>query len=333
MFTNVEDATSGLSTNTDKYQYSVDEEVGFGSYENLLHCNTPWVQDSWVDLEDFVTTNGVNSAYLKTQKTDFCNNNWKICKNVRFYAEDMAGNTRTKDLCINGPWIKVRGGGIVRADYNIDMVSEAPEDNADGLIEVGNLFIDFFSTSTNWEIDSAVPPSTLTYQDLYDTIIGTRVDISSNTELPTVSGVYEFGGDLVLNNQFIPNTYDNATFDQVIFVDGTLTIAANISIDTTSAVLFVVKNNVFIDENVTEVHAGVIADANFETAYNLAEGKSTQALSLFGFFVAEDIKLQRTLQGTNNETNPSESFFYEPKYVIQMKDFFSNNDVIWESVQ
>ncbi|MDC0449206.1 hypothetical protein OAL67_01205, partial [bacterium] len=144
VYTVVEDATSGLSTLTDKYQYLTKKNPTFGRFSNLLGCNSTWQEDGWAILISPPFIPGVNSAYLLTPKTDFCDNDWKVCKTVTFYSEDLAGNSAAKDYCLNGPWIEVRGEGIVRANQNIDMLSEPEEDNTDGLIELGGNSVNFF---------------------------------------------------------------------------------------------------------------------------------------------------------------------------------------------
>lgn len=329
VFTDVDDVTSGLSTNTDQYMYSIPTETGFGHYTNLLFCNTPWLENDWVALEDAVTVDGVNTAVLKTQKTDFCDSDWKVCKEVRFYAEDMAGNTGTKDLCLNGPWIKLSGGGGIRANHNIDMLAEAPdEDNTDGLIEVGGSTIDFFTSSQGWQvINSPIPPE-FDYAKLYDLTPETKTDILDGN-LVSDTDVFEVNGDLTIDNASTPPGYSSDTFDQIVFVDGNLFIAANVAIDETSTALFVVSGDVNIEKNVSAVGIALIADGNINTAYDLLEGRSTQLLTMNGIFWGERIMLQRTLQGTNNNDDPSEEFIYEPKYLIQLKQFFRNSATLW----
>lgn len=328
VFTDVEDLTSGLSTNTDEYQYHTSTQDSFGYYSNLLGCNSTWNADAWVALEDAVTSDGTTRATLRTQKTDFCDSNWKICKDVRFYAEDMAGNIRTKDLCLNGPWVKVRGGGHVRSNAYIDMVSESSEDNTDGLIEINGISVDFFTSDKDWEVHNSPIPSAIDYDYLYTEITATKTEITDG-EVVSATGVYEVNGDLTLGNQEIPNDYDSATFDQIVFVDGNLTLESNIEVGSDSTALFIVSGNVFIDESLDVVGVALIADGNIETAYNLSEGSTTKTLNLSGIYIAEEIMLQRTLQGTQNNDTPSESFVFEPKYSLQLKQFFDNSTIRW----
>jgi hypothetical protein len=329
VYTEVEDNTSGLSIFSDKYQYLVDTETIYGHYQNLLYCNTAWIPNSWKTLLTLPLDWGVDNALLVTLKTDFCNSNWKICKSVRFYAIDMAGNEATKDFCINGPWIKFRGEGVVRANQNINMVAESDEHNTDGLIEVGGNMMDFFTSSRNWIVYNATTPTTSTY-DEYLEMIGSTTTISTN--LVSADGAYINNGDYEITNQHTPNDYDNDTFSQVVFIDGDLTISDDIEIADASTALFIVNGDVYIDEKVTDVEIAIFAEGTIYTAYNVEEGKATSTLSLKGIYKADEFNFQRTLQGTQNQNTPSEDFTYEPKYVIQQKDFFGKNAISWKNI-
>ena len=154
---NVTDSTSEfqhLLTNFNTPQNHLGE---FGRYR-------PSFMRKLMDAGDWVISSSSvlsgKKAYLLTPKVDFCDDDWKECsKMVRFRAVDMAGNISTKDVCINGPWIKVRGKGIVRANQNIDMVSEAPVDevNTDGLVEVGGQQISFFTSNEDLYLTEVSP--------------------------------------------------------------------------------------------------------------------------------------------------------------------------------
>lgn len=331
VFTNVDDATSGLSPNTDQYQYTVDVEATFGRYEELIQCNTPWQEGVWASLGSTPPTGGENTMFLQTQKTDFCNSNWKICKTVRFYAEDMAGNFTEKDFCINGPWIRVRGEGVVRANHDIDMLSEPEGDNTDGLIEVGGNGIDFFTSTVDWEITGSPIPNFKTYDD-YWALTSNQTEIA-NGRLVSADGTYFVNGNFEIDNQAKPNDYDNSTFNQVVFINGDLTISADIQTDATAAALFIVKGNVDIAKIANIVQIGIFSDGVIDTAYDISEGQSTQTLELNGLYSADQFVLSRTLQGTNNDDNPSEDIIYEPKFLIQLKDFFGKHTVTWRSAE
>lgn len=331
VYTMVQDATSGLSVFTDKYQYTVDEEDGFGRFSNLLHCNTSWLADNWVILISPPFSPGVDEAFLLTPKTDFCNSNWKVCKTVRFFSEDLAGNEVTKDFCLNGPWIRLRGEGVVRSNHSIDMLSEPEGDNTDGLIEISGTTIDFFTTSKDWRITNSEAPTIYDYDTWWDMVTESKTEITD--DLVSSSGAYHKSGNFEIDNQSTPNDYDNDTFDQIVFIDGDLRISKDITIDEDSTALFIVSGDVEIEKTVTAVGIAIFADGDFYTAYNTEEGDSSQTLEFWGLYHADNFVFQRTLQGTNNDDTPSEDFNYEPKYLMNLKSFFGKNTVSWKTIE
>ncbi len=326
VYTNVEDATSGLSPNTDQYQYKVDSQTTFGRYPDVLQCNGTWQTDDWVDLSSPPPNPGDNSAYLLTQKTDFCNSNWKICKITKFFAEDMAGNTATKDFCINGPWVSFAGEGTVRANYNIDMLAEANGDNTDGLIEAGGNLIDFFTSAKNWGVKNSPIPQIYNYEEFWD-ITDAKTTLSS--DLVANTGVYHIDGDFEIEPSSLPGNYDNATFNQIVFVDGILHISTDVELAAASTALFIVSGDVQIDKNVDLVGIGIFADGDFYTAHDIQPNQATGILELKGVYSANDFVFKRTLQGTNNEDFAAESFTFEPKYIVQLKNLFDGSSVLW----
>lgn len=331
VYTNVEDETSGLSTFTDKYQYKVDTESVFGRYQDLLHCNTPWQEDTWTILISPPFFPGVKSAYMLTPKTDFCNSNWKICKTVKFYAKDLAGNTSTKNFCINGPWIRVRGEGIVRANGWIDMVAEPEGDNTDGLIEVGGNTIDFFTSSRDLYVKNSSTPAIYTYDDYWNLTDATKTELTG--DLLSQDGIFYYSGDYTIENKTVPNSYDDTPFSQVVFIDGDLYIEDPVEVDNDAAALFIVSGDVNIQKKVDTIGIGIIGDGTVYTAYDISEGESTGTLEFNGLLHGDTIQLQRTLQGTNNDDTPSEDFVYEPKYLVKLREFFGRNNVSWISVE
>ncbi|OGC46302.1 hypothetical protein A2V49_00360 [candidate division WWE3 bacterium RBG_19FT_COMBO_34_6] len=330
VFTNVDDPASGLSTNTNNYMYTVDDHPDFGHYANLLHCNTAWKSGESIQLEEYPLTPGLKTFLLTTQKTDFCNSNWKICKTVRFFAEDMAGNDNSKDFCINGPWIKIRGEGIVRSNQNIDMIAEPEEDNTDGLIELLGNMIDFFSSTTDWIVKPSPTPQDFTYSDYFNKV-GSKTTL--NDTLIASTGVYYKNGDFEISNQSLPNDYDENDFDQVVFINGNLRINSGITISENSTSLFVVSGNVEIAKAVEYVDLAIFSDQDIYTAYDINPDEATKTLYLKGLYSADKIYFQRTLQGTNNQKDPAVDITYEPKYLLQIRDIFGKNYVIWKLVK
>jgi hypothetical protein len=333
MWTNVEDKTSGLSVFTDKFQYFIPgKSTGFGRYPLLGSCSGNWQSGGWGILVSPPFSPGVKEAYLITPMVDFCNSEWhKACHYVRFYAEDMAGNSSTRDMCINGPWIRVRGEGIVRANQNIDMIAEVPsgEYNTDGLIEVGEHSINFFNSSKNIAYYEAEVPEEYDYQKFFDTVRGEKTQISTSGNLISSSGIYYINGNYEISGNKIPSNYSTSVFNQIVFVNGNLTISSNIAVSKQSTTLFIVKGNVNIDEDVTAVSVGLISDQTIDTAYNFSDKGKRNSIEIKGILIANKVAFKRSLQGTGNKKFPAEDITYEPKYVLKMSDYIGNNTVKW----
>lgn len=330
-YTNVRDETSGISVFSDKFQIKTELEPEFGKYSNIFSCSSTWQPNAWLFLITPPFTPGANDVFMLAPKTSFCNDNWNQCKLVKFYAQDMAGNSSTKDFCVNGPWIRATGEGIVRANYDIDMLAEADGDNTDGLIEAGGNFIDFFDSSRGWEVLSSSEPITYNYNEYWSRATSVKSEITDGN-LVSDTDIYYVDGDLVIDSGNIPSDYDTATFDQVVFVNGNLTINADIDISDNSSVLFINNGDVNISKDVQLVDAAIFSDGDVYTAFDISDGDSTEILTLRGTFSADEFILQRTLVGTSNSNTPSEDFIYEPKYSIQQRDFFGVNEITWKNI-
>ncbi len=332
VYVTVEDPVSGLKWNLDGYKYHTELHDGFGRFSTLTDCSSTWQpldDSSWIwAFTWWIFANGAPETTLITPKTSFCNDNWRICKAVRFRAEDLAGNVGTKEFCLNGPWIQISGEGPVRSNSTIDMLAEAEGNNTDGLIEVGGNTIEFFTSSKDWEVKNSVNPITYNYSQLWDLVTESKTEITS---LQTNSGTYVIDGNFEISS--LPSGFSSSSFNQIVFVNGNLRISTNVNIADTSTLLFVVNGNVEVDKTVVTVNCGMFAENSIFTAYNIAEGDATETLTLNGIFSADAFVFQRTLQGTDNNNIPSEDFVFEPKYMIKLKDFLGDSRVTWLRTQ
>jgi hypothetical protein len=333
VYVTVEDPTSGLHWATDGYKYHTELNEGFGRFSDLRNCSSTWQpfdEDEWIWAFTWkIFSNGAKSTSLWTPKTSFCNDNWRLCKAVRFRAEDLAGNVGTKEFCINGPWIKVAGEAIVRSNNNINMLAEADGDNTDGLIEAVGSTIEFFTSSRNWELTNSSTPPDYTYNDFWEATPN-KTEISN---LTTNSGVYSITDSFEIDAGSVPGGFDSTEFNQIIFVNGNLKISTDVEIANAATALFVVSGDVEIAKEVTTVGLAIFADGEFYTAYNIEEGDATETLELYGLFSADKFVFQRTLQGTDNNDASSEDFNYEPKYAISLKEYLGGNTVTWLGVE
>jgi hypothetical protein len=245
-------------------------------------------------------------------------------------AEDLAGNSATKDYCINGPWVKFRGGGLVRSNADISMISEPEEDNTDGVIEAEGDLINFFTSTKDWKMMPATRPTEYDYDGFRNIV---RTSPTTRTSLTTTSGVYQINSNFEISNSTLPNNFDTATFNQIYFINGDLLISRNVNVATASTALFIVNGKVEIAKSVDEVGIALMADDDFYTAYDIAEGEGAPTLILGGIFSANKFWFQRTLQGTNNTKYPSEDFTYQPKYITAMRAYLGTNSILWKSVE
>ncbi len=330
--TNVRDETSGLSVFSDKFQIKTELHPEYGRHSWILDCGSTWQPDGWVILITPPFIPGAKEAYLLAPKTSFCNDNWNICKLVRFYSIDRAGNVATKEFCVNGPWIRMRGEGMVRANDYIDMLAEGDEDNTDGVIEVGQQIIDYFTSEEDWEVTQSPPPDDYNYNRFWNESDASKEEITDGN-LKSESKTFYVTSDLSIDSSNIPGDYDDATFNQIVFVDGDLQIMDDLEVHDNSTALFIVSGNVEIAKNVVLVDVGIIADGDIYTAFDVAEGDATEILLLKGLFTAENFIFQRTLVGTSNSDFPSEDFIYEPKYTVQLQGFFGQHFINWRSIE
>lgn len=331
-YTNVKDETSGLSTFTDRFQYKTELNPGYGRFDNFLSCSSTWRPDDWIILISPPFWPGSKEAYLLAPKTNFCNDNWAICKMVRFYSRDMAGNESYKEFCVNGPWIRLRGEGWVRSNTYVDMLAEGDEDNTDSVIEVAQETIDYFMSTEDWEVTYSPPPENYNYDRFWAESDASKEEITDGM-LKTDSKTYYVDGDFDIESGDIPGNFDTETFNQVIFVNGNLTIDNDLDIRNESTLLFIVKGNAEIGKTVELIDAAIFADDDIYTAYDIEEGDSTPVLELRGMFICDDFVFQRTLVGTSNNDEPSEDFIYEPKYTIQLQGYFGSHQINWRSVE
>ena len=316
--TNVEDQTSGILNLTKRYQYKVDRE--YGRYADVANCHGRWKEHEWGILEEYSNASGVHSTTLRTPKVSFCDDSWDNCKAVKFEAIDVAGNTSIKNYCINGAWIKTSNGGKVKATYGINMTAEAPDNNTDGLVESGNNLIEFFTSPNNYKARNTSPLNNQTYDDFW----GITQDKTEISNINTNSGVFYINNNYTITS--LPANFSNETFNQIVFINGNLTIDTNILISNSSTILFIVKGNVKINKNVQDVQSALISDKTIYTAYNIISKERTQPLELKGIFSANKFNFQRTLQANDQ---PAEYFIYEPKYLIEMKGYMGESQMEW----
>lgn len=318
----VSDNTSGLSSSNSEFQYSVLDEYFWGYFDDYGDCRGEFNWGGWLGLSS-IFVGGDLTGTLVTPVVNYCNSNWLICKAIRFKVSDMAGNEATKEICINGTWVKVVGGDVASLDH-INMTSGA-EDNTDGVI-ASHGSISNFTSSNGWYLYDYPGNNNYSYYD-YNYLKDTLLPSETVDKLPVESGIYITGGNFYITSSSIPSDYNSKVFTNVLFVNGNLVISDSFVMNEASGTVFVVKGDVLINKSVDTVYGFFLVDGKFDTSYN--GGLANDNVTIYGGVRADYFDLSRSLKNSNNGGVPSERFIYDPKYLIDFVPIFGKVIVRW----
>lgn len=134
----------------------------------------------------------------------------------------------------------------------------------------------------------------------------------------------------------------------VIFIEGNLTIKQNITTsDPKQGLVLVVKGNVNIDPAVKQIDAVIISSGTIYTAADFAlippscgknsvnVGAATNALTVNGSLVSltgGSIVFCRILTDNSCDNCSAEKINYQPKYLVIMRDLYSDNPPKWSEI-
>ena len=321
---NVTDSASGLSVTDDMFQYSTDGGLTWGYNTDLLSCGSSWVSNGWSPIISSVPpVSGVNTATLFTPPIDYCNSDWKVCKIIRFKEKDIAGNESTKDICINGAWIRVSGD--VGSNYNINFQASASGENSDGLVSAHGS-VSNFSTETGWIISDYNVVDVPSYAELLSQF-PTSTALPSG-KLPTTSGRYLVNSSFTVSSSTIPSNYGNYNFSAVIFVNGNLTVNADLNTSNLTSMLFIISGDVLVDKDVQNIRGNFVTDGEFDTSYN---GNKGRQLNIYGSIEANVVSFNRSL-GNDADTTPSEQVIFQPVGLLGLTSVMGNTSIGWKEV-
>lgn len=174
--------------------------------------------------------------------------------------------------------------------------------------------------------------------------INSSVTVNNTDDFPT-SNIYEVSGDLTFTTDFKSTSLDKIL---VIFVTGNLAINKNISHpDKNSGVVFVVKGDVNIAQNVTQIDAAIISSGTICTAYDTIAANcpsinvpGSQPLVVNGSLISikqsapsdpvPPIQFKRSL---SDNTNPAETIIYQPKYLVILRGYLADTYQRWSEIQ
>lgn len=261
------------------------------------------------------------------------------------------------------PWLKTTGGDV-GSFFNIDMVRDVNLDglfNADYLVIAQHPFvIDNFYSGKGWEIDQyggltglildPDPTSSTMYDVLWDKY-ESKIEDTTGTVVPPpdelnngiITGAVGVDGGVMLWNGNIGGvnvTNFGAGANErptAIFVDGNMTIDSNISINANSGIIFIVRGDIIVENDVTEIDGMFITDGFFNSRNgtncgDLNPNKNDVRLVINGAVHAfGELCFTRDL-GASNENTPAELINYEPKYLYLFQEIVGDPTVIYREV-
>lgn len=156
---------------------------------------------------------------------------------------------------------------------------------------------------------------------------------------PTKPGdaLFLIEGDLTIDDSNFPTTLLNKS--AVIFVEGNLSITRNITFgENNTGLVLVVKGDVIIDPSVTLIKAVIISSGTIYTAgagctkNSVNVGASTNALTVNGSLISLSGGKIVFCRKLNDNNNPAEVIIQQPKYLVILRNLYSDNPPKWSEI-
>lgn len=175
-------------------------------------------------------------------------------------------------------------------------------------------------------------------QETADALIGTSKTFLSGPATPptnnppTTDKLYQINGNLDINSNITANV------TSLIFVTGNLNINANlINANHNTGIVFVVKGDVVIAPSVIQIDAILVSSGNIYTAgadCNI-NSVTTSPLVINGSLINinpyKQILFCRTLL-LDNDTTPAEKINQQPKYLVILRNLYSETLQKWSEI-
>lgn len=300
----VDDPISGLDTPAGQYQYSLDGGATWGRYSDLERCNSTWIPDGWVPTTQTPSTPGSSTTTMRTPRTDFCDSNFAGCsKKIRFQIRDLAGNTSSKDNCINSAWFQGQGGGL----HSVGDVAPAAASTVDFLAS-SNGSITNLTSGKGWVFPGYSLAWTVgsVYTSWRDQHYQGAAALPGGQLPSSGAGFYKVTSSYTVDRNTLPTNIATADVNAVVFIDGNLSMDEDFSMKAASAYVFVVSGDVLVDGNVQNIAGYYLAQGKFDDHNG---GPSNKQLVLTGAVWANgELRLERDLGKPANTGTPAEKF-------------------------
>ncbi|MEX0888173.1 MAG: hypothetical protein WDZ67_02245, partial [Patescibacteria group bacterium] len=242
------------------------------------------------------------------------------------------------------PWVKILNG-LVHANHMTTLRVAPVGQNSRWLITSrGTItgtsqegWIAQWYPERNFSWTNNTPIKAPTYDRLFK-LYGKGANAYSGLTLPNADGVYLINGDKTVS----------AVFDQaggantLVFVDGDLTIDAEIRTAANGTIAFIVSGEIKFAKNLTGGGGGVdnvgglyVAEDRINTAYDKsAPDEITRQLVVEGGLVSlrDTLSLDRNLDPTDNQTTPAEEINLSGKYYVLLKSVLGRPKFFWQEV-
>jgi len=118
--------------------------------------------------------------------------------------------------------------------------------------------------------------------------------------------------------------------NNVFFIDGNLTVDGNLTLNSSDSSVFVVKGDITVNTNVTEIDGIYIAGGGFRDTTDDSH-LTGNTLDVYGSIYAQTVNLNRILT-SGNESTPAERIYYQPKYIVAVNSLLGSPAISWKEV-
>lgn len=314
---NAEDPISGIATSSAQYRYYTNHhDLGWSDWANVASVK--------LESNGQPASNGeTNTVVMSTPCIDFGDSSTVF--RVQFRVSDMAGNLSNSPIyTIEGPWMQL-GNGEVYAQNGISMTASTPtgQTNANDTIIIGNTTLDSFTTSANRTMTNYTYTNDYSLANLIphlNTIQGNAIALPQNN-LPITSGIYSYNGNYTIDNQTITNGFKNNQLAAIILINGNLRIKKSYTMNTNSAVIFIVSGNVEVEGGVENMSGLFVGSGYFDSNID-NKIKPKQLMVNGGVAMQGNILLNRDLGRSGNPSNddtPAEYFSIPLTYYLNQQ--------------
>jgi len=242
-------------------------------------------------------------------------------------------------------WLQVTGGDVFANHMVTLRVAPTGQNSRWMILARGSItgtsqagWVAQFYPERNFDLSLNTPLSAPSYLDLWKNLGQGKATAFAGADLPGASGVYLISGNKTLGN--VISLAGNRKL--LIFVNGDLTVNAEILVPADSAIAFIASGKIRFAKNLTGGASGIdtvggifVAGGEINTAYDKASpDEVTDKLELEGSLISlsDTLLLDRNLSFADNLTTPAESVTLSAKYYVLLRSLLGRPKFFWQEV-